>query len=136
MSGSLEEIESIGEPQRAALGRAGIVVADHFLEKCASPEGRAEAAKRSGLTEDQILRWCHLSCLMKLPALGPGYAQMLQRVGVATRAELAEHDAQTVLDLLRKEKEGARTMKVKRLPSLTNITRWVTAARQTPTSIV
>lgn len=136
MSGSLEEIESIGEPQRAALGRAGIIVSEHFLEKCASPKGRAEAAKKSGLTEEQILKWCHLSCLMQLPALGPGYAQMLQRVGVATRAALAKHDAQTVLDLLRKEKEGSRTTKVKRLPSLTNIARWVTTARKTPTIIV
>lgn len=135
MSGSLEEIESIGEPQRAALARAGVIVTDHFLERCASPAGRAEAARKSGLTEEQILRWCHLACLMQLPALGPGYAQMLHRVGVDTRAALAKHDAQTVLDMLRKEKDGSRTTRVRRLPSLTNIARWVATARKTPTVI-
>lgn len=129
MSYAIEEIEGIGEAFKKALASVGITNTVHLLGKCATLKGRAEVAKATGLTEALLLKWANMADLMRIPGIGPGYAQLLEAAGVDTVKELKTRNAKTLTKALREENGRTKVRKVKRLSAEDKIQAWIDAAK-------
>lgn len=129
MSGTLDEIESMGESQKKALARAKITNLNHLLEECCTPEGRAEVGRLSGLAEDKLLKWTHLADLMRVSNVAAAYAQLLQAAGVESVAALTRCDAEDLHQRLAAAKKKSKTTTVRRMPSPSRVEEWIAAAK-------
>jgi len=135
MSYAIEEIEGIGEAFRKALAKVGITTTEHLLEKCATPKARADVAEASGLTEAQLLKWANMADLMRIPGIGPGYAQLLEAAGVDTVKELKARNAGALTKALREENNRTKVRKVRRLCAEDKVQAWIDAAKATAPTI-
>ena len=127
MSYKIDEIEGIGPAYREKLGSAGIGTTDDLLEKCCSPKGRGEVAKKTGLSEKHLLDWANMADLMRISGIGRQYSELLEASGVDTVKELRNRNAENLaakLDEINKEKKLAKAT-----PSTSTVAEWVTQAK-------
>lgn len=112
------------------LKEAGVYNTRHLLRAGASPAGRNDLAGRTGLDENQILRWVNRADLMRIRGLGEEYSELLEMAGVETVLELAQRNAR---DLRQKMLEINNEKKlVRRLPALKTVRYWTARAKKLP----
>ena len=70
------------------LRNAGVADTDGLLEAGRTPAGRHRLAKATGLSEDQIRRWVHMSDLFRIQGVGSEFAELLEAAGVDSIKEL------------------------------------------------
>jgi len=129
----LSEIEGIGESYAKKLEKAGLKTTKDLLKKGATPKGRKEIAKLTGISEKLILKWVNHADLFRIKGIGKQYAELLEAAGVDTVVELAKRVPE---NLLKKMEEVNKKKKLVRLlPFLKQVKKWVEQAKKLPRKI-
>jgi len=124
------DIEGVGPASAQKLGAAGIRSTQNLLEQGATPKGRSAIAEKSGLSQEQILKWVNHADLFRIKGVAGQYSDLLESAGVDTVPELANRKAEN----LRQKMVEVNQQKhlVRNLPSLNQVEAWVTQAKQLP----
>jgi predicted flap endonuclease-1-like 5' DNA nuclease len=126
----IDTIEGIGPALSEKLAAAGIATCEALLEAGASKAGRAELAGKSGISEGQLLKFVNAADLMRIKGVGGEYAELLERAGVDTVAEMAQRNATNLvakLTAVNLEKKLVRA-----LPTESQVTGWIDQAKTLP----
>lgn len=129
----LSMIEGIGEVFARKLESAGVKSTGALLERGATPKGRKDMAARSGLREEDLLRWVNHADLMRIKGVGSEYSELLEAAGVDTVAELARRNAANLyvaMTAANREKK-----RVRKLPTEKQVTDWVAQAKMLPRKV-
>jgi len=127
----MEEVEGIGPQYAEQLALAGIVTADALLEQGAKPGGRAAIEKATGISSTLIHKWVNRIDLMRIKGVGSEYSDLLEMAGVDSPAELAQRNAANLATTFQ-EAVAARPGTVRRIPTESEVTGWIAAARDLP----
>jgi len=126
----LSYVEGIGPAYAGKLKEVGIDTPQALLERGATPKGRKELAKETGISGQLILKWINHVDLFRIRGLGAEYADLLEASGVDTVPELAQRNPgnlhQKVIEV-NKEKHLVRNV-----PSQSQVDDWVNQAKQLP----
>lgn len=127
---NIEEIEGIGTEFGQKLGAAGVGTVEVLLEKGGRRLSREKLSEQTGISEKLILEWVNRADLMRIKGVGSEYSDLLEAAGVDSCLELSHR---VPANLLRKMEEinGARKL-VRRLPTETEVSQWVAAAKSMP----
>lgn len=126
----LTGIEGIGPAYAEKLEAAGITSIAAFLEKGATPKGREELAAQTGISPTLILKWVNQADLMRVKGIGEEYAELLEKAGVDTVAELAQRNPDNLHARLVAVNEEKKL--VRQLPTAKQVADWVEQAKQLP----
>lgn len=126
----LKGIDGIGEDYSKLLKEIGIHSVQTLLDRGASPQGRRDLAKNTGISESQLLRWLNNADLFRIRGIGEEYAELLELSGVDTVSDLSQQQS---VDLHRRL-IGANDKRqlVKQLPSLNQVKNWIEQAKHLP----
>ena len=127
----MDEVEGIGPQYAEQLALAGIVTADALLEQGAKPGGRAAIEKATGISSTLILKWVNRIDLMRIKGVGSEYSDLLEMAGVDSPVELAQRNAGNLATTFQ-EAVAARPGTVRRIPTESEVTGWIAAARDLP----
>ncbi|WP_428610253.1 DUF4332 domain-containing protein [Sedimenticola sp.] len=127
----LTQIEGIGEKYSGKLQEAGIATQEELLAAGSTPKGRKALADQSTISEKLILGWVNRADLARVKGIGEEYADLLELSGVDTVPELAQRNA---ANLQQKMQEVAETRGnvVRRVPSQSEVEKWVAQAKELP----
>lgn len=123
----LEDIEGIAEGRAAKLRSAGVRSVAGLLKAGATPAGRHALAASSGQSKDDILTWVNHADLFRITGVAGQFAELLEAAGVDSVPELATRKPENLVAALA-EANGKRQL-VRRLPSLSEVNRWVAEAK-------
>jgi uncharacterized membrane protein len=126
----LAYIEGVGEAYSQKLVGAGITTVEGLLEKGATPQGRNEIVKTTGISDKLILRWVNMADLYRIKGIGQEYAELLEAAGVDTVPELAQRVPANLLEKMTAANEQKKL--VRRLPVLSQVESWVAQAKVLP----
>ncbi|MDY0269649.1 DUF4332 domain-containing protein [Trichloromonas sp.] len=126
----LKGIEGIGEEFAARLKTIGIHSVQTLLDRGATPEGRRELAKASGIAEGLLLRWLNNADLFRIRGIGEDYADLLEGAGVDTVPELAQRSPKNLHRMLIDTND--KRPRVRQLPSVNQVKNWIDQAKQLP----
>jgi len=130
---SIIDIEGIGKDYAKKLGAAGIKTTETLLKKGATPKGREEIAKGTGLTGHQILEWVNRADLFRVKGIGEEYSDLLEAAGVDTVVELSKRDAKNLTTKMAEVNTKKRL--VRRLPSEKEVVKWIAQAKRMPRAV-
>lgn len=121
------DIAGIGRAYSAILrDNADIRTTQDLLAKAGTPQGRAELAEQTGLSEKLLTRWVRRADLMRIEGVGEEYGELLDHAGVKSLADLARRNAANLYEKLRLT-NAVRDL-VRRLPSVQEIQNWIEQA--------
>ena len=134
MAKKLAEIEGIGTTYAAKLQEAGVASQEGLLEAGGTKKGRKELEDKSGISGKLLLKWINRADLARVKGIGEEYADLLELAGVDTVPELSQRKAE---NLHKKLVEVAAENKnaVRRVPSESEVTKWVAQAKELPRAI-
>ena len=127
------DIEGIGPAHQASLAKAGITTVEALLQKGATPKGRSELAKASGISDALILKWVNHADLFRIKGVAGEYAELLEAAGVDTVAELAHRNADNLYPAMVKV-NGEKKL-VRALPQASQIVKWIEEAKALPRAV-
>ncbi len=127
MSYKIDAIEGIGAAMREKLASADITRTTHLLEKCASAKGRKEIAGKTGLKDEQLLKWVNMADLMRVRGIGEEYSELLEASGVDTVKELRTRKADNLTAKMKEVNESKKL--VRRPPNLAEVEKWIAHAK-------
>ncbi|MCM1021378.1 MAG: DUF4332 domain-containing protein [Muribaculum sp.] len=87
MSYKIEQIEGIGTNYAKTLENAGIKTTDDLLKECATKNGRANLAEKTGISGKLILKWANHADLFRIKGVAGQFAELLEAAGVDTVKE-------------------------------------------------
>jgi hypothetical protein len=127
---NIEDIDGIGTDYSKKLGAAGVGTVEVLLEKGGRRLSRGKLSEATGISEKLILEWVNRADLMRIKGVGSEYSDLLEAAGVDSCLELSHR---VPANLFRKMEEvnGARKL-VRRLPTESEVTQWVDAAKSMP----
>jgi hypothetical protein len=128
------KVEGIGQVYAGKLKEMGITTTAALLRAGATPKGRKELAEQSGISPKQILKWVNRVDLARIKGISEQYADLLEAAGVDTVPELAQRNADSLLQKLVETNEAKRL--VRRLPTLGMVSSWIAQAKELPRVIV
>ena len=126
----INEIEGIGPSHAAKLASHGIKTVEDLLKSGATPNGREELGKKTGLSHHLILKWVDEADLFRVKGIGRQYTELLRAAGVDSIKELAQRKADHLhekLAAINQEKKHVRE-----LPGLSAIEHWIQEAKALP----
>lgn len=126
-------VEGIGPVYAEKLGAVGIYTTADLLEHGGTRKGREDLAESTGISHTLILNWVNRADLMRVPGVGEEYSDLLEAAGVDSVKELRHRNPDN-LHLALSEVNAEKNL-VRRLPSLSEVTSWVTAAKGIPPRI-
>lgn len=130
---TITDIEGIGETIAAKLRAAGVRTTEALLEKGRTPKGRKALAEETGLSEHNILEWVNRADLYRVPGIGAQYSDLLEAAGVDTVRELSKRKPEALLAALMNV--NAEKNKVNQMPGLSQVQKWIEAAKALPKTI-
>jgi len=133
MMTSIIDIEGIGKDYAKKLGAVGIKTTETLLKKGATPKGREEIAKGTGLTGHQILEWVNRADLFRVKGIGEEYSDLLEAAGVDTVVELSKRDAKNLTTKMAEVNTKKRL--VRRLPAEKEVVKWIAQAKRMPRAV-
>jgi predicted flap endonuclease-1-like 5' DNA nuclease len=129
----LVDIEGIGPVYAKKLLNAGVRSLGDFLRKGATPKGRQEIAKASGIGGKLILEWVNHADLFRIKGVASEYSDLLEAAGVDTVVELSKRDAKKlVVTLAEVSKKKNLT---NRVPNEKQVKNWIAQAKKLPRAI-
>ncbi|KAF0178607.1 MAG: DUF4332 domain-containing protein [Hyphomonadaceae bacterium] len=131
MSYTFEDFED-GDTIKKALAKARITNTRHLLEKCATPKGRSEIAKVTGLDVETLLKLVRGADLLRVKHVGPESMRLLQAAGVETVKALQKQDPAVLTTKLASTNGNHKRQIVERLPNQKAVTAWIEGARSMP----
>jgi len=129
----LEVIEGIGPVYAKKLRAAGISTIEALLRKGATPAGRRELEKKTGIGGEYIMDWVNRADLMRVKGIGEEYSDLLEKVGVDTILELAQRNPANLHASMVRVNEQKRL--VRRLPTEAMVANWVRQAKLLPRAV-
>lgn len=129
----LEYVEGIGPKYANTLRKAGVRSTGDLLKKGATPEGRKQIAKDSGVSGKLLLEWINHVDLMRVKGIGEEYADLLEEAGVDTVVELAQRKPDNLYTSL--EQTNAKKKLVRQLPGPSKVKSWVAEAKKLPRAV-
>jgi predicted flap endonuclease-1-like 5' DNA nuclease len=134
MAKRLLDIEGIGAKYARQLEEAGVKSQEDLLEAGGTPKGRKDLEAKTGLSGKLILKWINRADLARVKGIGEEYADLLEQAGVDTVPELAQRSPANLhakIEEVAAEKQNA----VRRLPSKSEVEKWVAQAKQLPRAV-
>jgi predicted flap endonuclease-1-like 5' DNA nuclease len=122
------DIEGIGEKYAAKLKAAGVATVEALLDQGASPKGREEIGKKTGIDHALILRWVNHADLFRIDGVAEQYADLLERAGVDTITELAQRKAEHLVQKITAVNQEKKL--VRKLPTQEQIENWIEQAKK------
>ncbi len=129
----IEEIEGIGPVMGEKLRNAGINTTDKLLEGTKTPKQRSDLAESTGISSKLILRFANMADLFRINGVGQEFAELLEAAGVDTVPELAQRKADNLTAKM--EEVNAEKKLTRRTPSLKEVEKWVTEAKELPRAL-
>lgn len=126
----LEKIEGIGPKYAEQLRKAGVRSTNDLLKKGATPVGRKQISKDSGISEKLILEWVNHSDLFRIKGVSEEYADLLEEAGVDTVVELAQRKAENLFETMKQT--NVKKKLVRQLPGISKVQDWVKQAKKLP----
>jgi predicted flap endonuclease-1-like 5' DNA nuclease len=123
-------IEGVGPVYAQKLQAAGIKSTEALLEAGATKKGRQDLAEKAAISETLILEWVNRADLMRIKGVGEEYSDLLEASGVDTVVELAQRNAQNLVEKMVQVNEEKKL--VRRLPTLSQVADWVEQAKLLP----
>jgi predicted flap endonuclease-1-like 5' DNA nuclease len=124
------DIEGIGPAFAKKLSGAGIKSVEALLKRGATPKGREEVAKATGLGHKEILEWVNRADLYRVKGVGSEYSDLLENAGVDTVVELSKRDAKNLTAKM--TEANSKRKVVRRLPTEKQVADWVNQAKKLP----
>jgi predicted flap endonuclease-1-like 5' DNA nuclease len=131
---SLVQIEGIGAANSRKMKMAKVGTTSSLLKKGATPKGRKELAKSSGVSESVILKWVNMADLFRVKGIGKQYSELLEKAGVDTVKELRNRLPDNLAASLEKANSGPRRL-VRQLPGVKRCRSWINAAKKLPPAV-
>ena len=129
----LEMVEGIGSKYADTLRQAGIGSTKSLLNKGATPTGRKQIARDTGLSAKLILEWVNHVDLFRIKGVGEEYADLLEEAGVDTVVELAQRSPDNLHAAILETNQSKKL--VRRPPSKNMVHDWVKMAKKLPRKI-
>ncbi len=129
----IAQIEGVGRVYAEKMAAQGIRNTDQLLALGATRKGREELAQKTGISHKLILEWVNLADLMRVPGIGEEYSDLLEESGVDTVLELRNRKAANLHARL--IETNRRKKLVRRVPSLKEVTSWISHAKKLPQGI-
>jgi predicted flap endonuclease-1-like 5' DNA nuclease len=126
----LETIEGIGDIYAEKLRQAGVGTVEALLEAGATPKGRKELQKATGIGHEFILDWVNRADMMRVSGIGEEYSDLLEKSGVNTVVQLAQRNPENLYQKL--TEVNAEAQLVRRPPSRGMVEQWVQQAKALP----
>lgn len=126
----ITDIEGVGPAFAQKLSVAGIRSTQNLLEQGATPKGRSALAEKSGLSQEQILKWVNHADLFRIKGVAGQYSDLLESAGVDSVSELAKRKPENLYQKMVEVNQQKHL--VRNLPSLNQVEAWVTQAKQLP----
>jgi uncharacterized membrane protein len=130
LGGRLGTVEGIGPARNAALAAIGLRTKQELLQRGATPEGRAEIAAQSEISEKLIAGWVSAIDLSRVKGIGAQYGELLQAAGVNTVGDLAQQEAASLHEQMRAV-NTTRNL-VGSVPSAAQVAVWIDLAKGLP----
>jgi predicted flap endonuclease-1-like 5' DNA nuclease len=127
------DVEGIGPEYKTRLNNIGINTVWDLLSEGATPGGRKIIAEETGITGTLILEWVNICDLFRIGGVGEEYSDLIEEAGVDTVPELARRNPENLH--LKLSEVNAEKNLVRRLPSLSDVERWVETAKTLPRKI-
>ena len=127
------DIEGIGPAFAKKLSSAGIKSVEALLKRGATPKGREEVAKQTGLGHKESLEWVNRADLYRIKGVGSEYSDLLENAGVDTVVELSKRDAKNLTAKM--TEANAKRKVVRRLPVEKQVANWIAQAKKLPRAI-
>ncbi|MGD8554751.1 MAG: DUF4332 domain-containing protein [Anaerolineales bacterium] len=124
------DIEGIGPVYKQKLKEVGVKTTEDLLWMGASPRGREEMARDTGISEKLILEWVNLADLIRIKGVGEEYSDLLEEAGVDTVKELRNRVPENLHKAIIATNEAKAL--VRRVPSLKQVKKWVAEAKTLP----
>jgi predicted flap endonuclease-1-like 5' DNA nuclease len=124
------EIEGIGEAFAERLRECGIDTIDDLLLKATSQDGVEQIAGQAGIRRELILQWVTQADLFRIKGVGGQYAGLLENAGVDSVAELAQRNAENLVQTM--AEVNVRHRLVRRLPAESLVGDWILQAQSLP----
>jgi uncharacterized membrane protein len=121
---------SLDSAAAIALMAIGVGDAETFLQRAATPKGRADLAAATGYEASTILVWANELDLARVRGIGPKYSTLLKQAGVDTVPELAQRNPENLTAKL--SEVNATTGTVKAAPFQGQVESWVGQAKELP----
>lgn len=113
MTHGVHKIEGIGPRYAEILKGVGITNTERLLQAGATSKGRAELARKTGVSSKHILRWVNMCDLFRVRGVASQYAELLEAAGVDTVKELRNRNSENLVAAMSKvnaEKQLVRTL--------------------------
>ena len=123
----LETIEGISPIYAEKLRAAGVRSVKALLRAGATPEGRKELEKRTGIGHEHILDWVNRADVMRVRGVGEEYSDLLEKAGVDTVVELAQRNPDHLYQKIIRVNEEKEL--VRRPPTRNMVARWIEQAK-------
>jgi predicted flap endonuclease-1-like 5' DNA nuclease len=127
------DIEGIGPAFAKKLSSAGIKSVAVLLKRGATPKGREEIARETGLGHKEILEWVNRADLYRIKGVGSEYSDLLENAGVDTVVELSKRDAKNLTAKM--AEANAKRKVVRRLPVEKQVASWISQAKKLPRAV-
>jgi predicted flap endonuclease-1-like 5' DNA nuclease len=124
------DVEGIGEVYAEKLMLAGIGTTQALLKEAATPSGRKNLEKATGIGHAQILRWTNHVDLFRIKGVQKQYAELLEASGVDSVPELAQRDPAHLHPKMVTVNEQKKL--VRKLPTRDQVALWVKQAKSLP----
>ena len=126
----INEIEGIGPSHAEKLESHGIKTVENLLKSGATPNGREELVKKTGISHHLILKWVDEADLFRVKGIGREYTELLRASGVDSVKELAQRRADHLHEkvaAINREKKHVREV-----PGVNTNERWIEEAKALP----
>ena len=129
----LIDVEGIGPANARKLKEAGIATIEALLDQGATPKGRKSIAEKAKVSDALVLEWVNHADLFRIKGVGEEYSDLLEEAGVDTVVELAQRNAENLLEKMGTINEKKRL--VRRLPTLGQVKGWIEQAKKLPRAV-
>ncbi len=124
------DVEGIGSTYETRLNNIGIYTVGDLLSDGATPNGRKTIAEETEISSKLILEWVNICDLYRISGVGEEYSDLLEEAGVDTVPELARRNPENLHTKMSEVNEEKNL--VRRLPSVSDVERWVEEAKKLP----
>ncbi len=124
------DIEGVGPAYAKKLSGAGVKSVETLLKRGASPKGREELGKSTGIDHKLILEWVNHADLYRIRGVGSEYSDLLEEAGVDTVVELSKRDPKNLTAKM--AESNSKKKIVRRLPTEKQVANWVSQAKKLP----
>lgn len=110
----------------AKLRRAGITTVSDLWTHAGDRTGRSDISGTTGISADRLEEWAKRADLMRVKAIGPAYANLLEAAGVTSLKQLRRRSAASLHESL--VEINAKSKIVDTVPGLDEIKVWIERA--------